>query len=227
LPELKMSLFDEWPDQYDRWFETPIGLLVKDCEMRLVKELLQPKAGELIIDGGCGTGLFTADMLASGAHVAGLDLSLPMVSRAAAKFHSMAFSPLVSDMSALPFKNSSFDKTVSVTALEFIEDAREAVKELFRVTRGGGVVVVATLNSLSPWATRRKKETEEKETIFSRAFFRSPQELLDLMPLPATIRTAVHFPKDSDLLTAIMLEEEGRKEGLLTGAFVALRWQKP
>jgi ubiquinone/menaquinone biosynthesis C-methylase UbiE len=226
VPEQKTQLFDEWPDQYDCWFETPIGSLVKDCEMRLVKKLLDPKAGESIVDAGCGTGLFTLDILASGAHVAGLDLSLPMVGRAAARFHSMAFDPLVSDMLALPFRNGSFDKAVSVTALEFISDAKGAVEELFRVTRRGGVVVAATLNSLSPWATRRKKEAEEEETIFSRAFFRSPQELLNLMPLPATIKTAIHFQKDSDLQTALVIEEEGRKKGFLTGAFVALRWQK-
>lgn len=40
-------------------------------------------------------------------------------------------------MSSLPFLENAFDKVISVTALEFIEDAKEAVEELFRVTRKG------------------------------------------------------------------------------------------
>jgi ubiquinone/menaquinone biosynthesis C-methylase UbiE len=223
----RTQLFDEWPDQYDRWFETPIGSLVKDCEMRLVKELLAPQTGEFIVDAGCGTGLFTLDMLTSGARVAGLDLSLPMVIRAAARFRWLPFKPLVSDILSLPFRDGDFDKAVSITALEFIEDARSAVRELFRATKSGGVVVVATLNSLSPWAVRRRKEADEKETIFSKAFFRSPEELLALAPVPGIVKTAVHFQKDSEREAAIRAEEGGRKNGLLTGAFVAVRWQKP
>jgi ubiquinone/menaquinone biosynthesis C-methylase UbiE len=223
----KTQLFDEWPDQYDRWFETPIGSVVKDCETHLVKELLAPQAGEFIVDAGCGTGLFTLDMLTSGARVAGLDLSLSMAIRAAARFRWLPFNPLVSDMLALPLRDGTFDKAVSVTALEFIEDARSAVEELFRATKKGGVIVVATLNSLSPWAARRKREAEEKETIFSKAFFRSPEELLALAPFPGIVKTAVHFQKDSDPEAAIEIEEEGRKKDLLTGAFVAVRWQKP
>jgi len=66
------------------------------------------------------------------------------------------------------------DKAVSITALEFIKDAKGAVKELFRVTRSKGLVVVATVNSQSPWAERRRKEAEMNETIFSKTIFRSP-----------------------------------------------------
>jgi ubiquinone/menaquinone biosynthesis C-methylase UbiE len=225
----KNQLFDEWPDQYDRWFETPIGLVVKTCESSLIKEFLMPLPGETIVDGGCGTGIFTLDVLASGARVVGLDLSFPMLSRAAARFPlpSLPFYPTVSDMMALPFRDNSFDKAVSITALEFIEDAGSAVKDLFRVTKSGGAVVVATLNSLSPWAVRRKEEAEQKETIFSKAIFRSPQELLALTPFPGIVKTAVHFQKDSDPEAAIKDEEEGRGKGSLTGAFVAVRWQKP
>ena len=229
MPKEKNQLFDDWPDKYDRWFETPVGSVIRTSEVDLVMELLSPLAGEIILDAGCGTGLFTLDTLASGAVVVGLDLSFPMLSKAAARYQSLSlpFSPTVSDMMALPFKDNSFDKTVSVTALEFIEDAGGAVKELFRVTKSGGIVVVATLNSLSPWADRRRREAERTETIFSKAIFRSPQGMLAMAPFPGIVKTAVHFPKDSDPEAAIKVEEEGRRKGFLTGAFVAVRWKKP
>ena len=227
MKEKETQLFDEWPDLYDRWFETPVGSIVKDREIRLIRDLLLAQPGEIIVDAGCGTGIFTFDILASGASVFGLDLSFPMLKKAAVRFHASPFYPSVGDILALPFEDSRFDRAVSVTALEFIEDARGAVRELFRVTKSGGTVVVATLNSLSPWALRRTKEAEEKGTIFSKAFFRSPADLLGLSPYSGIAETAIHFPKDSDPEAAMKLEEEGQRNGLLTGAFVAARWQKP
>jgi hypothetical protein len=29
-------LFDEWPDRYDEWFQTPVGALVKHYENELI-----------------------------------------------------------------------------------------------------------------------------------------------------------------------------------------------
>ena len=221
------QLFDGWPDRYDRWFETPIASIVKASERDLVMEFLSPVTGETILDAGCGTGVFTLDMLASGAHVAGVDLSLPMLSKAVHKCRSPRFSPVGGDILRLPFRDESFDKAVSITAFEFIQDAKGAVGELFRVTRSGGLVVVATLNRQSPWAKRRRKEAVKKQTIFSEAIFRSPRQMLALAPFPGVVKTAVHFQKESDPEAAIKAEREGRKKGLQTGAFVAVRWQKP
>jgi hypothetical protein len=40
------------------------------------------------------------------------------------------------------------------------------------------------------------------------------------------IRTAVHFQKEEDPRSALEIEEEGKRKGLLTGAFLAIRWEK-
>ncbi|MFW6054677.1 MAG: class I SAM-dependent methyltransferase, partial [Thermodesulfobacteriota bacterium] len=72
-------LFDSWPERYDRWFETPTGSLIRRYESRVMLDLLRPGSGELIFDGGCGTGVFTRDVLARKARVIGLDLSRPML----------------------------------------------------------------------------------------------------------------------------------------------------
>jgi len=162
----KTRLFDEWPEAYDRWFTTPIGSLVRKYEVELIMDLLKPKRSEVILDAGCGTGVFTRDILLSGSRVVGLDISSPMLIQAGKKLKGFPFQMVLGDMLNLPFRESSFDKVVSVTALEFIEDARDVVGELFRVTERGGAIVVATLNSLSPWALRRKAEAKERHTIF-------------------------------------------------------------
>ncbi|OGP85706.1 MAG: hypothetical protein A2V87_03710 [Deltaproteobacteria bacterium RBG_16_58_17] len=44
--------FDDWPERYDRWFETPVGKAVLKYETGLILELLRPGRGERILDAG-------------------------------------------------------------------------------------------------------------------------------------------------------------------------------
>ena len=224
--EVTEKLFDDWPEKYDRWFETPIGALVKKYENELLLDLLQPRPGEVILDVGCGTGVFTTYILGFGTRVTGLDISYPMLMRAELKAKGYPFRAVSADMRFLPFIDECFDRVVSMTAIEFIADGQAAVEDMFRVTKKGGVVVVTTLNSLSPWADRRKKEADKGHSLFEKMIFRSPDELLDLAPVDGTVRTAIHFLKNDDPLKAPEIESEGKKSGLESGAFVAARWVK-
>jgi ubiquinone/menaquinone biosynthesis C-methylase UbiE len=220
------KLFDDWPDRYDRWFETSVGEAVLRYENELVLDLLRPGPGERILDAGSGTGIFTSAFRRRGAEVVGLDISFAMLRRAEMKTASLPCRWVVADMVRLPFTDGAFDKTVSVTALEFIQNERQAVAELFRVTQPGGIVVVATLNSLSPWADQRRRSARrDPDSIFNRVFFRSPVQLLAATPIPGVVRTAVHFGKEDDPAELDRIEREG--QGLDTGAFVAARWRKP
>ncbi|MEW6671540.1 MAG: methyltransferase domain-containing protein [Thermodesulfobacteriota bacterium] len=221
------KLFDDWPERYDQWFTTPIGRLIKEYEGALIGELLCPGPGERILDAGSGTGIFTRDFLLAGARVVGLEISAPMLHLARKKAGNHHFLGVQGDMLSLPFCDNAFDKTVSVTALEFISDARRSIDELFRVTRRGGLVVAATLNSLSPWAARRKAKTlRGQKHILKDAFFRSPQELLSCGPSDGITKTAIHFDKEDSPEDAAEKEIRGRSLDLVTGAFVAVCWQK-
>ena len=221
------ELFDEWPEKYDQWFESPIGRLIKGYEQELILQLLNPENGETILDAGCGTGIFTIEIIESGAYVVGLELSLIMLRRSLAKFPGQAYYPVQGDMIRLPFADNSFHKTVSNTAIEYIEDVKSSIDELFRVTKPGGVIVVTTLNSLSPWADRRHKAAQKGHPLFGQVIFRSPEELLSLTPVEGSFKTAIHFEKEADLHMAEKIEESGRKRNLDTGAFLAVRWIKP
>jgi ubiquinone/menaquinone biosynthesis C-methylase UbiE len=226
-PKGKEKLFDEWPDTYDRWFTTPVGALVKQYETELILDLLKPGTGEVVLDAGCGTGVFTSDIFSAGSHVIWLDLTLPKLRRAEEKAGRGRFEGVVGDMLTLPFPEDAFDKVVSITSLEFIGDGRAAIDELFRVTKRGGWIVVATLNSLSPWAARRKEEAKKGHPLFQEAIFRSPDELRSLAPVNGVVRTAIHFQKDDDPQAAAEIERKGQEEGLTSGAFVAACWKKP
>jgi ubiquinone/menaquinone biosynthesis C-methylase UbiE len=220
-----MPLFDDRAAAYDAWFETPTGRLVKEYETAVVLDLVRPAPGEELLDAGWGTGVFTRDFLKAGARVTGLDISPPMLAAAARKLAGYHFTPVVGDLLALPFPDGRFDKAVSITALEFIADGQKAVDELFRVTKPGGRVVVATLNSLSPWAARRRAKREEH--VLMNAVYRSPDDLRALGPRPGAVATAVHFEAGDDPAVARERERAGRAANLATGAFAAIAWDKP
>ena len=223
----KGKVFDQWPDKYDAWFKTPIGRLIRKYESDLILKMLTPSSGERILDAGCGSGVFSGDLISVGCQVFGLDLSFPMLTRSAEKHAGTSLCLCQGRLEHLPFVNDAFHKTVSITAIEFVEDARATLRELFRVTRPGGIIVVATLNSSGPWAERRKISGKEGHPIFQKVRFRSPEEMTALSEIEGVVESAIHFRKEDTPDNAEMAEREGRKGGLKTGAFLAVRWQKP
>ena len=220
------SPFDTWTEPYDRWFTTPVGRLVYAYESELLLELLDPQPGERILDAGCGSGIFTGEVLDRGATVVGLDLSLPMLGAARRRHARTRFFGLCADLSALPFADASFDRVWSMTAIEFIADAAPALAELERVTRPGGTIVVTTLNSLSPWAEERTRKGQAGHELFSRVFFRSPDELRALIKPNCVLRTAVHFGKEDPVDQVPALEQAGRLAGSDRGALLAVQWHR-
>ncbi|WP_271274404.1 class I SAM-dependent methyltransferase [Aliamphritea hakodatensis] len=220
------QLFDAMPDPYEQWFLTPLGAVIKQLELDLIMQLVQPQPGEHILDAGCGSGIFTEPLVTAGAGITGIDVSRPMLEWAEKRLPEQQF--LTADMCDLPFADGHFDKTVSVTALEFIEDAQRAMDEMWRVTKPGGLMVVATLNGKSPWAARRRaKAAADKDSLFNHAWFRTPDELASLMSVAGEIHTAIHFEKDADPDGALQVEAQALAKGEDSGAFLIGCWRKP
>lgn len=220
------ALFDTWTERYDLWFATPIGQLVRWYEAELLLKFLEPQPGERILDVGCGTGIFTIDVLKSGAWVTGIDLSAAMLSRAVTRGGEQ-FAGLCADMCHLPFSDNSFDRVFSMTAIEFVADAATAIAELNRVVKPGGRVVLTSLNGLSPWAEqRRNKAATQGHSLFEQAHFRTPAEMRSLIPVACEVKTAIHFLKQTAVDKVPEIEQQGMEQNLETGAFLAVRWEK-
>ena len=147
------------PVRYDRWFDSPWGCYALGVEVQALRKAVGELRNRRVLDVGCGTGRFSAALKAAGATVVGLDIDPGMIALASQRIGG----PLVvGDALRLPFRAGCFDTTIAVTALEFLADPPGAIRELARVTRIGGRVVVAVLNRASPWGLaswlRRRSE---------------------------------------------------------------------
>ena len=124
------------PEQYDAWYATRRGAWIGEQEYRLLESLLDPQPGETLLDAGCGTGYFTRRFAAGGGvgTVIGVDLDCDALRFAAGRScDGAAF--VVANACRLPFRDHSFDLVISVTALCFVREEQQALKEMLRVAR--------------------------------------------------------------------------------------------
>ena len=97
--------------------------------------LLDPRAGEPILDLGCGTGHLTAKIAESGALVTGADRSAEMVSAARLAFSNLKFE--VMDARNLAY-HGEFDAVFSNAALHWISEPEPVLQGIRRSLRSGG-----------------------------------------------------------------------------------------
>lgn len=103
-------------------------------------------AGQRVLDVACGTGSFAREAAGRGAEVTGLDRNAGMLAVARRLVPHVAWREGMAE--DLPFDDASFDAVGCQFGLMFFEDRVQALKEMWRVTRSGGRVVVATWDSL-------------------------------------------------------------------------------
>lgn len=100
--------------------------------LNMVKSHLDLKPGDRILEVGCGRGHLTKRLRDFGADAVGID-SNP---HAAARAVTSGVSTMAAE--SLQFPRASFDKVVSVHAIEHIPDIRGAFDEMARVLKPGG-----------------------------------------------------------------------------------------
>lgn len=129
------------------WVEAPHPLITR---FRL-REILDPKPGERILEVGPGTGYYTlevAELVKPDGRVDILDLQQEMLEhtmRSAAERGLDNITPTQADATAMPYEDGTYDAAFLVTVLGEIPDQDAALRELARVLRPGGRLVVGEL----------------------------------------------------------------------------------
>jgi len=121
--------FDRAADTYDSTRSLPPEIMSKVVD-KLTMTFKSHDCKNLL-DAGVGTGRFALPLGRSGFNVVGIDVSEKMLLEARRKDICNLF---YGDLRALPFKSKKFDATLVVHVLHLIEEWKQALSELQRVT---------------------------------------------------------------------------------------------
>ncbi len=113
---------------------------------------LEAEPGERVLDLAAGTGTSSEPLADRGVHVVACDLSTGMLTVGKRRRPDLAF--VAGDATSLPFADASFDAVTISFGLRNVVDTVGALREMRRVTRPGGRIVVCEF-SRPTWAPFR------------------------------------------------------------------------
>ena len=200
MDEAQERIQTSLPDAYRRWRASRLGTITDALEEALLLELIGSPAGLRILDVGCGDGALATALAGRGANMTGVDADSRMLAagRARAGAMGLAVAFVEGDVGALPFPDASFDVVVAVTVLCFVPDTQHAVREMARVLRPGGRLVIGELGRWNWWAAKRRIKGWFGSATWRAAKFRTAHELERLvrsagLDVTAT-RGAIFYP---------------------------------
>jgi ubiquinone/menaquinone biosynthesis C-methylase UbiE len=146
------------------WVEAPHPFITRER----LREALEPKPGERLLEVGPGTGYYSlpvADWIRPGGRLDMLDVQQEMLDHTmlrAAEAGLDNITPARGDAREMPYEDGSFDGAFLVTVLGEVPDQDAALRELRRVVKPGGRIVVGELvgdpHMVTHKALRRRAE---------------------------------------------------------------------
>ncbi|MFB6153532.1 MAG: methyltransferase domain-containing protein [Halodesulfurarchaeum sp.] len=140
--------------------------------------MLDLDGDEEVLDVGCGTGFGTKGLVAKADSVFGLDQSPHQLAGARDKLEGASVSFSLGDAENLPFENDAFDAAWSSGSIEYWPNPVQGLREMHRVTRPGGRVLVVGPNYPASAIGQRLADAimlfydvEEAERMFEDAGF--------------------------------------------------------
>ena len=143
-PHEVASMFDDVAERYD--LTNDVLSLGQDRRWRKrVVDLVAPQPGETILDLAAGTGTSSQPFADAGATVVPCDFSIGMLEVGKRERPALAFT--AGDGMLLPFGDETFDAVTISFGLRNIVDPIAGLRELLRVTRPGGRIVVCEFST--------------------------------------------------------------------------------
>jgi SAM-dependent methyltransferase len=126
--------------------------------LKAYDEAAADASGADVLDVGCNTGYGTLRFLDVARRVVGVDVSPAAIDLARARAVAGRPEFLAVDGLGLPFPDGSFDLVISFQVLEHVADPLPYLREIWRVARPGGSVILTTPNAatrldpgMTPW----------------------------------------------------------------------------
>ncbi len=125
------------------WQGVPEGLEPSDFALRRRFLLEHVRAGERVLDVGCGEGPFTAELVRAGARAVGVDVAEEPLRRGRAR-HPELDLRLVAPGGDWQLEDASFDVVWAGEVIEHVADTSAWLSQLRRVLRSGGALLLST-----------------------------------------------------------------------------------
>ncbi len=129
--------FDQYMDAYD--VQRRLVLVFEDL---LRSHSLRDKS---VLEVGCGTGIFSGRVRDAGGRLTVLDIGPNLVTTVS---RAMDCEGVQGDVCRLPFSDGAFEAVISSECIEHTPAPEQALRELCRVCRAGGVICVTSPNRL-------------------------------------------------------------------------------
>ena len=199
--------FSARADRYDR----SSSWCTDDELAALTVQLAAPEPTDRVLDVACGTGLVSRHFKDRVDHITGMDITTGMADQARKHVDELVIAPA----EAMPFPDDSFDIVVSRQGIQFME-LPAAVREMARVTRPGGRIVLVHLCAYG---------TADRDEYFEVLRLRNPVRRHFFLPddVPALLRevgceqvTATRYVsvEDVDVWSDNGAIEEDRREAI-------------
>lgn len=198
-----MNIFEEAAIEYNGWFETHEW--VYRAEVEAIRKFI-PKTGKGI-EIGVGTGRFSIPF--------GIKVGVEPAKAMAEIARKRGISVYESKAEHLPFQDNSFDFVLMVTTLCFLEDPFQALKEMKRILKPTGKIVIGMLDEDS-LPGKLYEEKRKKSKFYRDARFYSVNQVMDWLKKLEfnnlqTVQTIFKNPSEIQSLEPI---EEGFGKGL-------------
>jgi demethylmenaquinone methyltransferase / 2-methoxy-6-polyprenyl-1,4-benzoquinol methylase len=138
-PHEVAAMFDAVAARYDLTNDV-LSLGQTRLWRKAVAQAVAARPGERVLDLAAGTGTSSLPYLAAGAYVVPCDFSLGMLREGRKRHPRLPFT--AGDATRLPFADGAFDAVTISFGLRNVQDPDAALREMARVTRPGGRVVV-------------------------------------------------------------------------------------
>lgn len=133
--ELQGKLWSTAPEYWSVYFEPFFLPLYKRT-----LEQLQLNEDIVLLDAGCGSGMFAHMAISAGAHVTGIDAAPGLLE--VARKRNAGYNFLEEEIEALPFAENSFDVVTGFNSFQYAGSVVNALAEAKRVLKPGGKLII-------------------------------------------------------------------------------------
>ena len=137
---------EQLQQEFNQWAQAGEGEKMEHHHLDITKKtmaLMDLKAGDRVLDLGCGSGWATRLLSPKGREIVGVDVSDEMVrqaQQASSNFANVKF--LQGSAEKIPCPDNSFDKMLSVESFYYYSDQEAALDEIFRVMAPNGRIFI-------------------------------------------------------------------------------------